>query len=248
MLTDVPGQEASLARQYEDRHEVYESFGTGLVADLALELLPEGGSVLDIGCASGGLLRLLRERAGYAAGLELSPSAAQRARTHADEVLTAALDAEPAPALTRREFDLVICADVLEHTVDPRAALRRAAGWCAPGGAILISVPNISYFAARWRIARGRFGYDDEGGIFDSGHLHFFTPQLLADLVTSCGLKVQSTHAVVPALRNTVPLLNHLPQRARRAVERGWQRVGRRRPQLLGFQSVCVARRVDGSV
>ena len=37
-----------------------------------LELLPRDGRVLDLGCASGGLLALLRSRASHLAGLELS--------------------------------------------------------------------------------------------------------------------------------------------------------------------------------
>lgn len=242
MLTSVPTPESRLVQHYEDRHDVYEEFGTGLVADLAREALSGGGSVLDIGCASGGLLRILGDRASYRAGLELSPSAAEAARRHADEIVCGAVDSDPPPSFARSSFDLVICADVIEHVVDPVEALRRAAGWCAPGGSVLVSVPNIGYVSARWRIARGRFGYDDEGGIFDSGHLHFFTPDLLEQTVTRAGLTMVSLQPVVPGVRNWLPAVNRLPLRVRRRVEQGWQRAGRRRPGLLGFQLVCVAR------
>lgn len=241
MLTSVSVPESPLAQHYEDRHETYSSFGTGLVASLADELLPAGGSVLDIGCASGGLLAALRSKAGYTAGLELSPTAAKAAAAHADEVVCGALDGDPAPHFARAPFDLVICADVLEHTVDPVASLRRAADWCAPQGRLLISVPNIGYFAARARVLQGRFGYDDEGGIFDAGHLRFFTQALLTRLVTDAGLRLLSTDAVVPALRNTLPVLDRAPGRVARAVERRWQSLGRRRPELLGYQLVAVA-------
>ncbi|HET6818020.1 MAG TPA: class I SAM-dependent methyltransferase [Mycobacteriales bacterium] len=238
--------ESRLAQHYEERYETYRSFGTGLVETLAEELLPAGGSVLDVGCASGGLLARLQPKAGYAAGLELSATAAEAARAHADEVVCGALDADPAPRFAYASFDLVICADVLEHTVDPVASLQRAAGWCAPGGKLLISVPNIGYFAARARVLRGRFGYDDQGGIFDSGHLRFFTQSLLVSLVADAGLQLVSTHAVVPALRNSFPLLSRTPDRVSRAVERRWQSFGRRRPQLLGYQLVAVASPAGG--
>lgn len=244
MLTAMAAPEpvVDLAAHYEQRHGVYATFGTGLVGENARRLLPPDGSALDIGCASGGLLRLLRPVAGQLAGLEPSPTAAARAAEVADEVLCGGLDAEPAPEFRAAPFDLVICADVLEHLVDPLAGLRRAIGWCRPGGAVLISVPNIGHFTARWRVARGRFGYDEDGGIFDVSHLHFFTQALLVELVTAAGLTVESMDAVVPRLQNTVPVVRRLPARGARLIERQWQRLGDRRPDLLGYQLVAVGR------
>src|SRR4051794_605363 len=42
-----------LAELYEARAQTYAAFGNGAIAARALELLPPGGSVLDLGCASG---------------------------------------------------------------------------------------------------------------------------------------------------------------------------------------------------
>ena len=87
--------------------------------------------MLDIGCASGGLLALLRPRAGHLAGLELSPTAARAAAQIGDHVVQGALE-DPGLPFEPASFDLVVLADVLEHLPDPAAGLARATASAAP--------------------------------------------------------------------------------------------------------------------
>ncbi len=221
---------------YEAKAQTYAAFGNGVIAGHALRLLPEGGAVLDLGCASGGLLALLRARAGHLAGLELSATAARAAAEIGDDVVQGALEDPELPFAADR-FDLVVLADVLEHLADPLAALRRAAGWCRPGGAILVSVPNVAHWSARLALARGRWPQEDSG-TFDAGHLRWFTRDTLAALLADAGLRDVELDAIVPALRN------HLrPARIAQRAEPAWQALGRRAPGLLGYQIVGVARR-----
>ena len=42
-------------------------------------------------------------------------------------------------------FQLVLMTEVLEHIVDDFAALRRIAGWLAPGGRLILSTPTASF-------------------------------------------------------------------------------------------------------
>ena len=136
----------ALAELYEAKAQTYATFGNGAIAEHAQRLLPAGGRVLDVGCASGGLLELLRARAGHLAGLELSASAATAAAQIADHVVQGALE-DPDLPFDEDAFDLVVLADVLEHLADPAAGLSRAVRWCRPGGAVLVSVPT-------WRTGR----------------------------------------------------------------------------------------------
>jgi SAM-dependent methyltransferase len=226
----------ALADLYEAKAQTYAAFGNGVIADHALALLPEGGSALDLGCASGGLLALLRPRAGHLAGLELSPTAARAAGEVGDKVVQGALE-DPDLPFAPGAYDLVVLADVLEHLADPAAALGRAAGWCRPGGAILVSVPNVAHWSARLALARGRWPQEDSG-TFDSSHLRWFTRASLAQLLTDAGLTDLQLDAIVPALRN------HLrPERVARLAEPAWQALGRRAPGLLGYQVVGIGRR-----
>jgi len=225
-----------LADLYEAKAQTYAAFGNGIIAGHALRLLPAGGAALDLGCASGGLLALLRPRAGQLAGLELSETAARAAAQIGDEVVCGALE-DPDLPFAAGAFDLVVLADVLEHLADPGAALARAAGWCRPGGAILVSVPNVAHWSARLALARGRWP-QQERGTFDSSHLRWFTRTSLGELLTGARLVDVELDAIVPALRN------HLPGEwvARRA-EPAWQALGRRAPGLLGYQVVGIGRR-----
>ena len=236
-LADVAGDPA-LAELYEAKAQTYAAFGNGAIAGHAERLLPPGGRVLDVGCASGGLLALLRSRGGYLAGLELSASAATAAAQVADQVVHGALD-DPGLPFEPDSFDLVVLADVLEHLADPAAGLARAVGWCRPGGAILVSVPNIAHWQARLTLLRGRWPQEDSG-TFDASHLRWFTRDALAALLAGAGLRDVELHAIVPALRN------HAPAAAgplARRLEPGWQALGRRVPQLLGYQVVGIGRR-----
>jgi methionine biosynthesis protein MetW len=226
----------ALAQLYEAKAQTYAAFGNGAIAAHAQRLLAPGGRVLDVGCASGGLLALLRPSAGHLAGLELSPTAARAAAEIADHVVCGALE-DPALAFAADFFDLVVLADVLEHLADPAAGLARAAAWCRPGGRVLVSVPNVAHWHARLTLLRGRWPQRDSG-TFDAGHLRWFTRDSLRALLSGAGLRDVELEAIVPALRN------HLgPARLADRVEPAWQALGRRAPGLLGYQVVGFGRR-----
>jgi SAM-dependent methyltransferase len=227
----------ALAELYEAKAQTYAAFGNGTIAARARELLPPGGSVLDLGCASGGLLELLRPDASHLAGLELSASAAKAAAEVADLLVQGALE-DPDLPFEAGFYDLVVLADVLEHLADPLASMRRATGWCKPGGALLVSVPNVAHWRARLTLARGRWPAE-ESGTFDSSHLRWFTRDAVAALLADADLDDVKLGAIVPALRNHVPL----PGRVQPRAEALWQALGRRAPGLLGYQVIASGRR-----
>jgi len=226
----------ALADLYEAKAQTYAAFGNGAIAAHAQRLLPAGGSMLDVGCASGGLLALLRPRAAHLAGLELSRTAARAAAQVADHVVCGALE-DPALPFEPDSFDLVVLADVLEHLADPAAGLARAAGWCRPGAAVLVSVPNVAHWHARMTLLRGRWPQADSG-TFDAGHLRWFTRASLRALLDGAGLRDVELHAIVPALRNHIR-----PARLAARAEPAWQALGRRAPGLLGYQIIGIGRR-----
>ncbi len=232
-------------RFYESKAAVYRHARNDVLAKRVLAVLPDRGRVLDVGCGSGGLLAGVGRRAGYRAGVELSRTAAAEASKVADRVANVAITAElPFP---RQSFDVVVCADILEHLANPDGALRWVVQWCRPGGAVVISVPNVANWQARLRLLRGVWRYEP-CGLFDSGHLRFFTRAALFELVAGCGLAVEScVPARLPALALQVPAVSRLPTPVRQIVDRGWRLAGyglaRIRPTLFAYQLVCTARR-----
>ncbi len=224
---------------YDGKVAVYREFNNLPLLELVQRVLPPGGSVLDVGCASGGLLARL-PHAGFRAGLEVSKAAAAEAERVADQVVARGVDDLEA-SFPEGSFDVVVCADVLEHVPDPTAALARASDWTAQGGAVVICVPNIANWKARLRLLRGVWRYE-ESGIWDSGHLRFFTFASLHSMIADASLTMESVDS-------TQAVVHQLPFMARagpiRAItERTLTMLARRRPQLFAFQLICVARKL----
>jgi SAM-dependent methyltransferase len=106
------------------------------------------GTVLDVGCASGAFLGLMRESGWRVAGVEPSGSQFQRAV----QLLGPAEDIQQCvlqEASLQGNFDLVTMWDVLEHVTNPPEFLTMAASLLRPGGCLILNVPRIDSPAAR---------------------------------------------------------------------------------------------------
>jgi SAM-dependent methyltransferase len=212
--------------------EVYAAFGNPALLRTVRGQLPRGGAVLDVGCASGGLLAALDAEAGHREGIELDPVAAAAARAHADAVHVGPVDEVD---VAEAAFDVVVLGDVLEHLPDPHVALERAQRWLRPDGRLVISLPNVAHWTVRLGLLLGRWEYRDRG-ILDDTHLRFFTWDTGARLVEEAGLVIEGREPVVPGLRS------QFGWPAPTSVERVWRGLGRRRPNLFAFQQLIVAR------
>jgi len=148
--------------------------------------------ILELGCSTGALGAALKQRqATVVVGVEITPEYAVEAAARLDRVVASDLDAFlDGPAPEEAPFDCLIAADVLEHVVDPWSVLTRAVDLLAPRAAVVISLPNVTYGPALWRVLRaGRWPRDDEG-IFDRTHLRWFTREDALDLLDAAGLQL----------------------------------------------------------
>ena len=149
---------------------------------------------MEIGCATGQNGPLLRGLGAQTlVGVEINPEAANRARGTFDAVLDGRI--EKVMANLEGPFDLILCADVLEHLEDPWTVLRRLRSLAVPNGTIAVSIPNIRHYRALLRIAFGRgFEYDSHG-TFDAGHLRFFTLANIDQMLHGTGWISTRRHA-----------------------------------------------------
>lgn len=95
------------------------------------------------------------------------------------------------PRLPER-YDVVFLGEILEHLLSAREAIRKAADVCRPGGAIIITTPNLAYLGNRIRLLLGRDLHPltiDRG---DVGHQHIrvFTARLLEQLLRQANCRV----------------------------------------------------------
>jgi SAM-dependent methyltransferase len=156
--------------------------------EVAALVPPECRCVLEVGCASGQLGRLLRARGHHVTGIELVPDMAERARRWLDCVVTADVERDGFP-FPPASFDALIFADVLEHLVDPWRVLREAALVLTDDGVVVASVPNVQNLDVLRRLLRGRWDYR-ERGILDIGHLRFFTLHSIRALFAQADLTI----------------------------------------------------------
>ncbi|WP_244328525.1 bifunctional glycosyltransferase/class I SAM-dependent methyltransferase [Yimella sp. cx-51] len=153
------------------------------------------GKVLDVGCSDGRFDEAVRGQGHVVHGVDLVEHEGVRDRL--DAFYRADLTTGLPPELPT-DYATIIAADVLEHVVDPGALLDSMVAHLAPGGQILISVPNISHWYPRGRIALGRFGYDSRGPL-DEGHVRFFTRKTFTQLLKRHGLvAVEATTVGAP--------------------------------------------------
>jgi len=155
---------------------------------LLLALVGGGKSVLDLGCATGYLAEALAARGCRVSGVELVPEAAEKARPFLERLVTGDLnELDLVSAFGPMSFDVLMCGDVLEHLADPAAVLRRAIPVLAPGGSVVISIPNVAHGSIRLALLQGRWQYT-ETGLLDRTHLRFFTLRALDELLAAAGL------------------------------------------------------------
>jgi 2-polyprenyl-3-methyl-5-hydroxy-6-metoxy-1,4-benzoquinol methylase len=134
--------------------------------------------ILELGCSNGALGAAIKARQrALVVGVEIDPSYAALAAERLDRVIVSDVEsfASAAPPAAEAPFDCLIAADVLEHLVDPWTALASCVALLEPGGHVAISLPNILYVRAIFRLLAQRSWPLDPEGIFDETHLRWFT-------------------------------------------------------------------------
>jgi len=141
---------------------------------------PEG-PLLDVGCGGGLFLGMMRERGFRVLGLDSSSQAASLAwRRHRAPAVCARLEQAPFPASSVAGLTMF---HVLEHLYDPRAYLAAARSLLAPGGRLVVQVPNAASWQAR--LLRGSWN-----GMDVPRHLFDFRDRDMEKLLQSSGFEV----------------------------------------------------------
>ena len=204
-----------------------------------LRLVGEGRGrrLLDVGAAGGLLSRPFTQRGWRVTAIERDPEQAAAGRAYCERMIVADLD-RGIPALDEM-FDVIVYGDVLEHLVDPSRVLVALNERLAPGGEVVLSIPNVAHLWVRLSLLLGRFEYAGRG-ILDRTHVRFFTERSLRALLADAGLRVEHLEPTPVPLPQVVPPRFHGAwldgvHAASAAAARAFRR-------LLGYQFVVVAR------
>ena len=163
---------------------------------VAASILP-GTKVLDLGTGSGALGAYLSQTLHCTVdGVTYNQQEADIAAPGYRRLVVADLDNCALDTLFAGEqYDYIVCADVLEHTKQPRRTLDAARGLLAPLGKLVLSVPNASYCGLVAELMHGEFRYRDEG-LLDHTHLRFFTRDSLLRFLGKAGWAVDAIDTI----------------------------------------------------
>ena len=183
------GRFADVGEEYDLKPSADSSHGVLL---RWLDSMPSS-RVLDLGCSGGQFAAVARASGHHVTGVDVAaaPGVTDRLDRFVQADLDAGLGEELIVELGDEPFDVVVMGDVLEHVRHPGRLLADARKLLAPGGSMLISVPNFGHWYPRFRTALGAFDYDMRG-ILDRTHVRFFTRRSLMRLLDDANLRVVS--------------------------------------------------------
>lgn len=173
----------------EQRAEV--SLGTSaeaiyrLLARAIGEGHPGGGTLLDVGCGTGGLWGYIRDlfRAyvgvdviryeGFPEGAEFRPVNLDTGRIELPDGMA----------------DVVACVETIEHVENPRALVRELARLVRPGGLVVVTTPNqISLLSKLGLLLKDQFpAFQERPGLYPA-HITALLPVDLLRMARECGL------------------------------------------------------------
>jgi len=172
-----------------------------------LSFAPER-KVLEVGCARGHTLALMRGLGWETTGIELSPFAAASAQQIFDLTVHQGTLEDFVAKRPGVSYPVVFSTDVIEHVPDPRGFLAALSKAVRPGGLLLLSTPNgnaegIQRFGGQW------LGYNNF-------HIWIFSRDTLARMLIEAGFEVVSAYSYC----NGSPLSHPARSGAQKAFDR----------------------------
>jgi glycosyltransferase involved in cell wall biosynthesis len=152
----------------------------------ALDAIPDGARVLDLGAGPGGLASELAKKGCPTAVVDIvAPTQETRG------VVTHVADLNDELDLPIQDHDFYLMLDVIEHLKDPESFLDglRARLDDKPR-TLIVTTPNIAFIVPRLMLLLGQFNYG-KTGILDRTHTRLFTFRTLRRLMRDSGFQIQ---------------------------------------------------------
>lgn len=150
--------------------------------DLAKFIPDRNASILDIGCAKGGLLATLKMQ-GYnnLTGMDPSPSCVDQVKAQGIDAICGGLFGENfTQAALDRQFDCVVVSHVIEHVYDLANAIKNSLSFVKTGGLLYLEVPDASRYTQY---------YVTPYHYFDFEHINHFDGHSLNNLMSPYGCR-----------------------------------------------------------
>lgn len=177
--------------------------------------IKDGDRVLDIGSGRGWFSLYAAEQGAEVTALDLSEDNLAKIKAINPAVHTVYGDACDVP-LTAEKFDLIVALEVLEHIVDPKAAVTNWKKLLKPDGRVILTVPYKE--TIRFTLC---IHCNQKTPV--NAHLHSFDRNSLIKLLNHHGLWVKQTHLFSHKMLSHLRinnLLRWLPYKVWKALDR----------------------------
>lgn len=160
---------------------------------LTYQAIPEGESILDIGCGGDLTIMPLWEKYKTVYGIDISKTIIERTQKEFGDkpgIHLAVGDINEYINLPGESFDTIIAVAVMEHIFDPYHLMKECHRMLKTEGLLIVAVPNIAWLGNRVRLLLGILPVTSTGEGWDGGHLHYFTRGSLKKLFQQEGFNV----------------------------------------------------------
>ena len=147
-------------------------------------------SILDVGCGSGALAKVLSANRHKVDGITISNQESAVAKEYVNDIYLHNLETGLPESILHSQYDYVICSHVLEHIVYPDRLLKDIFTVLKTGGFLIIALPNIMHYKSRMKLLAGKFEYED-AGIWDNTHVKWYTFNSTKKLLTEYGFLIE---------------------------------------------------------
>ena len=162
-------------------------------------VLKDAKTVLDVGCGSGDLARILTSEGRSVSGVDISAVALAHAEPYLKDSFCFDIQNKWPEELTNQRFDLVVVSEVIEHIFMPADFLEKAKTILRPESSMIITTPNFLFWKNRLKMLFGKFRYEEKG-LLDFGHIRFFTLKTAREIFDKTGFTVQQEQHFYPNL------------------------------------------------
>jgi 2-polyprenyl-3-methyl-5-hydroxy-6-metoxy-1,4-benzoquinol methylase len=207
---------------YSDYNRILGYFQVQACLDFA-----RGERLLDMPCGDGTLTEMLAPHFKHVVGVDASSTHLSTARKRLPNLQCHESLLEDFTPTER--FDTIVMLNILEHIVDPVAALRKASSMLAPGGILIVHVPNAEAVNRQIAVLMGTLESCEELSPYDiqvAGHRRSYRMETLLADVAAAGLKAEATGGVFYKMLSTPQMDWFLKNGLWEEGGFGWGRMG----------------------
>jgi O-antigen biosynthesis protein len=148
--------------------------------DLIAAWIGNNKKILDVGCGAGDFSARLSAQGNHVVGIESSEKASKISKQYIN-----VLCGDFLTIVIREKFDIVLFADVLEHLLQPDAAMQKARELADE---MILCVPNFEFWMIKILKLLGIKKM--KSGILDKNHVFYFNKDIIEKMITENGYQI----------------------------------------------------------